>query len=143
MLAHWYEKIYFSPPIHKSGVKVYATEVVDKPATHLPKKVIDRDSGDIRYTHGYIVSNFKPTSKAGAQTEIWDFQRHDEKTVEFASDEDDAKIIFRGIVDDKINDFTVTDTTENVKTGVDELKKLVNACTAAAQHKYQANAKYV
>ena len=124
------ERIYYSPPVRKTTINVYGREVIDKPFITLPKQVVDTNSEDqeIKYTQGFVRSNFIPKGQDGDtyRTYIMDFRRHVEKTPKFNTDEEDTNVTFSGIVNDKVNDFSVT-TRGKAIFGGDHEFELVNA----------------
>ena len=97
------DKIYFAPKLEERRVRVAATEVVDEPLITLPKQVIDNKTNKVKYTHGYQISNFKPTSRTtGPSRRILDFVRMDERDVE-------GEIIFENVVDVQLENIAQND----------------------------------
>ena len=97
------DKIYFAPKLEERRVRVAATKVVDEPLITLPKQVIDNKTNKVKYTHGYQISNFKPTSTiTGPSQKILDFVRMDERDVQ-------GNVIFENVVDVQLENIAQND----------------------------------
>jgi hypothetical protein len=99
-------KVYFSPRITERKVKVYGRAVKNEPLIELPKQFRDPDTDEIKYTHGYQISVYKPVTKDGdgevgavedgkKSVKIDDFFRMDEKDT-------DGNKVFTGVVDNTL-----------------------------------------
>ena len=92
------DKIYFSPAIVERSVKVYGTNVKDERLVTLPKQVLNPETDELVYTHGYQFKNFKPDPSGDGvySSTIKDFVRKNEKDA-------NGEVIFSGVVEDSLH----------------------------------------
>jgi len=110
------DKIYFSPPIKDRTLKVYGQTVKDERLVTLPKQVLDPNTDELVYTHGYQLKNYKPdpSGDGAVSSKIKDFFRKNEKNA-------NEEVVFSGIVEDNLN-----------STPLGEIEPLINKSEAYA-----------
>ena len=91
------DKIYFSPAIEEIEVNVYGRKVKDERLITLPKQVLDPETDELVYTHGYQLKNYKPDPSGDGDfsSRIKDFVRKTEKNA-------NGEVVFSGIVEDNL-----------------------------------------